>query len=92
MSGFALLAPTYGPVPAREVCVPTFREILVVLLLKLLPLVVLYVLACKWLFKTLAVPSQYSFWINFIGVLLIAKVVAGPLLVRLHRADRMKEE
>lgn len=71
---------------------PSFREIFVVLLLKLAPLLLIYVLACKWILGILAVPSPYAFWINFLGVLLIARVVAGSLFIRMYRADRVERE
>ena len=71
---------------------PSMKEILVVLLLRLAPLVLVYVIACKWLMNELAVPGRYAYWANLAGVLVIARVVAGPLFVRLHRADRDAQE
>jgi len=71
---------------------PSFKEIIVVLILKLAPLLLVYVLACKWLVSTLAIPSPYGFWINFVGVLLIARIVAGSLFIRMYRADRAERE
>jgi hypothetical protein len=71
---------------------PGFKEIFAVLILKLAPLLLIYVLACKWILNALAVPSPYAFWINFLGVLLIARVVAGSLFIRMYRADRAERE
>ena len=71
---------------------PGFKEILVVLILKLAPFLAVYVLACRWLVSTLAIPSPYAFWINFLGVLVIARIVAGSLFIRMYRADSAARE
>lgn len=71
---------------------PTMKEILTVLILRLLPAVVVFVLACRWTLNELAVPHPFSFWINFLGVVLIAKLIAGSLFVRMYRADRMSSK
>jgi hypothetical protein len=67
---------------------PSIKEILTVLLLRLLPVLVVLVLACRWLGSLLSVPASYLYWINLLGVLLVSKVIAGPLFLRMYRADR----
>ena len=70
---------------------PGFKNILVVVLLKLLPALAVWVFFWKWAGLQIGLPSNLIYWINFAGILLLTRLTAWDLILQLRSSDERKD-